>query len=74
MNLGRLNGPALKAADLILVLNSPVPWVPKHMQPNKDARLIHIAPDPHFTTYPFRGFEMDLAIAGDSGCVAHDSG
>ena len=65
MNLGRVNGPALKAADLILVLNSPVPWVPKHMQPNKDARLIHIAPDPLFTTYPFRGFEMDLAIAGD---------
>jgi acetolactate synthase-1/2/3 large subunit len=65
MNLGRVTGPALKAADLILVLNSPVPWVPKHMQPNKDARLIYIAPDPHFTTYPFRGFEMDLAIAGD---------
>jgi acetolactate synthase-1/2/3 large subunit len=65
MNLGRLNGPALEAADLILVLNSPVPWVPKHMQPNKDAPLIHIAPDPLFATYPFRGFEMDLAIAGD---------
>jgi acetolactate synthase-1/2/3 large subunit len=65
MNLGRVTGPALKAADLILVLNSPVPWVPKHMQPNKDARLIYIAPDPHFATYPFRGFEMDLAIAGD---------
>jgi acetolactate synthase I/II/III large subunit len=65
MNLGLVNGPALKAADLILVLNSAVPWVPHNAQPNKDAKFIHIAPDPNFTTYPFRGFEMDLAIAGD---------
>lgn len=65
MNLGLVNGPALKAADLILVLNSAVPWVPHTVQPNPGARLIHIATDPNFTTYPFRGFEMDLAIAGD---------
>jgi len=74
MNLGRVNGPALKAADLILVLNSPVPWVPKHMQPNKDARLIHIAPDPHFTTYPFRRLRDGPRHRRRSGCVAHDSG
>ncbi|MBX9761037.1 MAG: thiamine pyrophosphate-requiring protein [Beijerinckiaceae bacterium] len=65
MNLGLVNGPALKAADLIIVLNSAVPWVPHAVEPSKDARLIHIATDPHFATYPFRGFEMDLAIAGD---------
>lgn len=65
MNLGLVNGPALKAADLILVLNSAVPWVPHAVEPNRDAKLVHIATDPNFTTYPFRGFEMDLAIAGD---------
>lgn len=65
MNLGLVNAPALKAADLIVVLNSAVPWVPHTVQPNPEAKLIHIATDPNFTTYPFRGFEMDLAIAGD---------
>ncbi|MFN3892921.1 MAG: thiamine pyrophosphate-requiring protein [Beijerinckiaceae bacterium] len=65
MNLGLVNGPALKAADLVIVLNSAVPWVPHTVQPSKDAKFIHIATDPNFATYPFRGFEMDLAIAGD---------
>jgi acetolactate synthase I/II/III large subunit len=65
MNLGLVNGPALKAADLIVVLNSPVPWVPHAVQPSPDVKLVHIAPDPHFARYPFRGFEMDLAVAGD---------
>jgi acetolactate synthase-1/2/3 large subunit len=67
MNLGLVNGPALKAADLIIVLDSPVPWVPRNVQPSPNAKLIHIAPDPHFARFPFRGFEMDLAIAGDAG-------
>jgi acetolactate synthase-1/2/3 large subunit len=65
MNLGLATAAALKSADLILVLNSPVPWVPHNVQPNPQAKLIHIAADPMFTTFPFRGFEMDLAIAGD---------
>ncbi|HEY8580915.1 MAG TPA: thiamine pyrophosphate-requiring protein [Beijerinckiaceae bacterium] len=69
MNLGLVNGPALKAADLILVLDSPVPWIPRNVQPNPNAKLIHIAPDPHFARFPFRGFEMDLAIAGDAGAA-----
>lgn len=69
MNLGLVNGPALKAADLILVLDSAVPWIPRNVQPAPDAKLIHIAPDPHFARFPFRGFEMDLAIAGDAGAA-----
>jgi acetolactate synthase-1/2/3 large subunit len=69
MNLGLVNAPALKAADLIVVLDSVVPWVPHSVQPNSDVKLIHIAPDPLFARYPFRGFEMDLAIAGDPGAA-----
>ncbi|MDB5570218.1 MAG: hypothetical protein JWN93_1401 [Hyphomicrobiales bacterium] len=65
MNLGLVNPAMLKAADLIVVLDSPVPWVPHSVQPSPDAKLIHIAPDPHFARFPFRGFEMDLAISGD---------
>lgn len=69
MNLGLVNGPMLKAADLIVVLDSPVPWVPHNVQPSPDAKLIHIAPDPHFARFPFRGFQMDLAVAGDPGAA-----
>ena len=69
MNLGLVNGPALKAADVIIVLDSPVPWVPRNIQPNPNVKLIHIATDPHFSTFPYRGFQMDLAISGEPGAA-----
>jgi len=52
MNLGRVNGPALKAADLILVLNSPVLGCLNTCSPTRMPAHPH-RPDPHFTTYPF---------------------
>lgn len=56
-------------ADLIVVLDAPVPWVPHNMRPDRETKLIHIAHDPHFSTYPMRGFECDLAVAGDPGAA-----
>ena len=67
MNLGVLTKPLLESADVIVVLDSPVPWIPRNMQPTADAKIIHIAHDPLFQTYPMRGFPMDLAIAGAPG-------
>ena len=64
MNLGAVSGELLDWADAVLVLDSPVPWIPRYMGPDPDAKLIHIAPDPHFARYPYRGYQMDLAIAG----------
>jgi len=69
MNLGLLSKPLLESADLIVVLDSPVPWVPRNMQPNANAKVIHIGHDPLFHTYPLRGFSMDLAIAGAPGAA-----
>jgi len=69
MNLGPLTGPMLKAADVVIVLDSPVPWIPRFMEPNESARLVHIGHDPHFARYPYRGFEMDMAISGDPGAA-----
>src|SRR5690606_18721621 len=69
MNLGPVTKNLLKAADLIIVLESPVPWLPCHMQPNRDAKVIHIAHDPFYRTYPMRNFPSDLAIAGDPGAA-----
>jgi len=55
---------ALKEADLVLVVDCDVPWIPREGQPKADARVIHIGPDPLFARYPLRGFRTDLALAG----------
>ena len=68
MNFGSANEQLLAWADLIIVLESPVPWILRFVGPNRGATLIHIGIDPHFARYPYRGFEMDMAIMGS---VAH---
>lgn len=69
MNIGPLTPALLKAADVVVVVNSPIPWIPRFAQPAETAKLIHIGYDPHFARYPFRGFEMDIALAGDPGAA-----
>ncbi|OGT82198.1 MAG: hypothetical protein A3G96_00255 [Gammaproteobacteria bacterium RIFCSPLOWO2_12_FULL_52_10] len=66
MNLGTRADDVLKQADLILCIDCEVPWFPKTIQPNPDATLIHIAPDPFFSRFPYRGFAMDVAVAGST--------
>jgi acetolactate synthase-1/2/3 large subunit len=64
MNLGFNIKAMLPRADVVLVLDSAVPWVPKAVTPGRDAKIIHISPDPLETKYPFRDFEADLLISG----------
>jgi acetolactate synthase-1/2/3 large subunit len=54
----------LKEADLVLVVDCDVPWIPKEGQPGPGAKVIHIGPDPLFARYPLRGFRTDLALTG----------
>ena len=54
----------LKEADLVLVLDCDVPWIPKEGGPRPDAKVVHIGPDPLFARYPLRGFRTDLALTG----------
>jgi acetolactate synthase-1/2/3 large subunit len=54
----------LKEADLVLVVDCDVPWIPKEGGPLADAKVIHIGPDPLFARYPLRGFRTDLALTG----------
>ncbi len=65
MNMGFEAGAVLPKADVILVLDSIVPWMPRAHVPRRDAKIIHVAADPLATRYPFRDFEADLVIAGD---------
>ncbi len=54
----------LKDADLVLVVECDVPWIPKEGGPKRDAKIVHIGADPLFARYPLRGFRADLALAG----------
>jgi acetolactate synthase-1/2/3 large subunit len=65
LHLGHEPGPFLAAADVIVVLDCDVPWVPELHRVNPRARVIHIGADPLFARYPMRSFRCDLAIAAD---------
>jgi len=54
----------LKEADVVLVVDCDVPWIPKEGQPKAEAKVIHIGPDPLFARYPLRGFRTDIALTG----------
>jgi len=54
----------LKQADLVLVVDCDVPWIPKEGGPLPSAKVVHIGPDPLFARYPLRGFRTDLALTG----------
>ncbi|MGH8519257.1 MAG: thiamine pyrophosphate-requiring protein, partial [Panacagrimonas sp.] len=54
----------LKQADVVLVVDCDVPWIPKEGKPRPEAKVIHVGPDPLFAAYPLRGFRADLALTG----------
>lgn len=66
MHAGYQPGPYVQEADVIVVVDCDVPWVPSLHQPKPDCRVIHIGEEPGFTRYPMRSFPVDLAIAGDT--------
>ncbi|HZU88758.1 MAG TPA: thiamine pyrophosphate-requiring protein [Stellaceae bacterium] len=61
-HLGYDAAPFLDEADVILVLECDVPWVPSRKAPRPDCRVVHIGVDPLFQRYPIRGFPCDVAI------------
>lgn len=66
MHMGMEPGPFLSDADVIVVLDCDVPWIPKLNKVNPAAKVIHIGADPLFSRYPMRTFPCDLAIAAPS--------
>ena len=65
MHVGFEPAPFLAKADLVIVLESAVPWIPRVGGPRRDAKVIHIASDPLSSRFPFREIEADLLIAGE---------
>jgi len=66
MHVGYEPAPFLKDADVILVLDCDVPWIPSLHALNPAAKVIMMGADPLFARYPIRGFPADLAITGAS--------
>jgi acetolactate synthase-1/2/3 large subunit len=66
MNFGFRSMQYCKDADVILVIECPVPWMPRMSQPKAGATIIQLGPDPLYQRYPFRGFHSDLAVQGSS--------
>jgi acetolactate synthase-1/2/3 large subunit len=65
MHLGFDTGPHLANADVVLVINSGVPWMPRLAKPKASAKVIHMSIDPLVSRHPFREYEADLLVAGD---------
>jgi acetolactate synthase-1/2/3 large subunit len=58
-------------ADLILVLQCDVPWIPSREKLRADCQVVHIGPDPLFERYPMRSFQSHRMLrCGGRAAVA----
>ncbi|MBN1189107.1 MAG: thiamine pyrophosphate-requiring protein [Dehalococcoidales bacterium] len=53
-------------ADIILIIDQDVPYVPLRVRPRPEARIINIDIDPLKEGYPMWGFPSDLLLRADS--------
>jgi acetolactate synthase-1/2/3 large subunit len=65
MHLGYAPGDFVSEADVIVVLECDVPWIPMKVSPQKGAKVIHIGQDPLFARYGIRNFPCETALPGD---------
>jgi acetolactate synthase-1/2/3 large subunit len=54
--------PRLAAADVVLVLDLMVPWLPSRHSLAEGCRVVQIGPDPLFSRVPMRSFPGDIVI------------
>lgn len=59
---GSAPGPLLHDADLVIVFEADVPWLPGKEAPQPRARVVQIGEDPLHARLPMRGFPSDLTI------------
>jgi len=61
--------PLLCEADLVLVVDADVPWLPGGDIPAPSARVVQIGVDPLCLDYPMRGFRSELTLQGDTAAI-----
>lgn len=64
MHIGRDPTDWLRRADVVLVLDSMVPWIPDQMAPPAGCKTIAIGSDPLFSRVPMRGYPFDVLLTG----------
>ncbi len=67
MDLGIDPAPYIGDADAVLAVECPVPWIPTGAAPPPETKIIHLAPDPHFSFIPIRGHACDVALSSATG-------
>jgi len=63
---GSMPGPLLDDADLVIVFETDVPWLPSKQSPPPGARIVQIGEDPLHGRLPMRSFPSDLTLAATS--------
>lgn len=66
MNLGFDPMGLIAKADVIVVIEADVPWIPSRAVPTPECKVIQCGLDPLFARYPIRSFPCDLAITGST--------
>ncbi len=56
---------ALREADLVLVAECDVPWIPRAVAPAEGAVVVHLDPEPLKATMPLWAFPIDHALQAD---------
>jgi acetolactate synthase I/II/III large subunit len=65
MHQGGMSGPALAEADVVLVFEQDVPWMPSMgAGPNENATVVGIGVDPLYTNFPLRSFPVHVNLSG----------
>ncbi len=69
MHFGFNPGAVIGEADLAIVLESDVPWIPSASAPKDSCKIAHVGEDPMFLRYPMRSFRSDLAITSTAAAA-----
>ncbi|HVR29900.1 MAG TPA: thiamine pyrophosphate-requiring protein, partial [Thermoanaerobaculia bacterium] len=71
MHAGFDPGDLLAEADVVLVLDAPVPWIPSRHRLAESCAVIQVGPDPTFADLALRGHRSAVAIcSGVSSAIA----
>jgi acetolactate synthase-1/2/3 large subunit len=71
LHIGYDPQPYLEKADIVLLIDSDIPWIPKNTKPREDAKIIQIDIDPAYTSYPIWGYPIDIPIMADPSLAIH---
>jgi acetolactate synthase I/II/III large subunit len=65
LHLGFSPNQFLPEADLVIVLDHEVPWIPAQWSPSPGCQIVQVDPDTEKTSVPIWGFPIDLSLEAD---------